>query len=180
MFLLNALTCQAALYRWTDQTGVIHFSDSLPPKEIPQEQLNLADPEQRPLLKKPLVVFQDNIFRVILISEKNDSMQFDVTYTEIHHNFPEIIRYKTRLILGSAGGGGATYLRYTAAPVEGGSATLKFTNGLSKRSPSKFETEYLYISLYYHDPEKKEDKPLYKKDIPYRKVWEKNVDGVYQ
>lgn len=179
MFILNALTCEAALYRWSDQAGIIHFSDSLPVEDVPQEQLNLVDPAQRPLLKKPLKVYQDNVFRVMLTAEDDDSVQFDVIYTEIHRTFPEIIRCKTKMYLCAVSREVTSYLTYTVVPVEGGSATLRLTNRLSKHSPSRLQTETLNINLFYRDPETNEDRALFSKEIPFGKVWEKRADGVY-
>ena len=136
---------------------------------------------------KGLVVFQDRVFKIILADEQQDKLLFDVEYTNVHHVYPEAVRGTLRLIVSSADRGQAFHiLAYTVAPVDGGDKKFSMMNALSNHSPSRLETELLHISLFVDDREKKDYRIMLKKDIPFRKVWEKrpgvnilDIAGVY-
>lgn len=181
LFLSATSMCAAGSYKWTDRDGSLHFSDSLPTYEVPKENLNPADPEQRPLLEKPLLIYSDKVFRLTLTAEEDDILKFDLTYTNIQRSYPETISGKVRLqICAVDRARSSTYLSYTVAPVEGGSKTFQLTNKLSKQSQSYLETESLYVFLYYDDRDRKEFRKLFTKEIPFGKIWHKRQGGVYQ
>ena len=174
-------TSHAASYKWTDRDGTLHFSDTPPAYEVPKENLNVADPEQRPLLVMPVVVYSDRVFRLLLTAEQDDLLQFELTYTDIQRSFPETISGNVRLqICAIDRKRSSTYLAYTVVPVEGGSKSFQLKNRLSKQSPSSLETVSLSLSLYDNGPDRKKYRNLFSKEIPFGKFWQKRKDGVYQ
>lgn len=178
---LFAVASHAANYRWTDRDGTLHFSDTPPSYEVPRNSLSIEDHEQRPLMGKGLVVFQDRVFKIVLVDEQQDKLLFDVEYANVHNAYPEAVRSTLRLIVSSVDRGRtATYLAYTVAPVNGGSNKLRLMNSLTRNSPSRLETELLHISLYVDNREKKGFRILLKKEIRFRKVWEKRAGVEYQ
>ncbi|MCM2357050.1 MAG: DUF4124 domain-containing protein [Geobacteraceae bacterium] len=181
--LLSLLTTShAASYKWTDRDGTLHFSDTPPSYEVPKDSLSFEDNEQRPLMGKGLVVYQDRVLKIVLADEQQDKLLFDVEYTDVQHVYPEAVRGTLRLMIVSSldRGRTSTYLAYTVAPVDGGSRKFSMMNALSDHSPSRLETELLHISLSVDDREKKDYRILLKKDIPFRKVWEKRAGVKYQ
>lgn len=179
--LAAAVTCVAGSYKWTDRDGTLHFSDTLPAEDVPLADLDPADPEQRPLLGKPLVVYQDKVFIVTLTKESDDLLQFDLTYTDIHRAFPEIVSSMPRLQINAVTGERIyTYLAYSVFQVEGGSKTLQFINRMSKLSPSSLETESLRISLYDYSPDRNKSRELFSTNIPFVKQWQKQKGVLYQ
>lgn len=181
LLLSATATCVAGSYKWTDQEGTLHFSDSPPAGEIPRESLDPADPEQRPLLGKPLVVYHDNVFTLTLTKETDDLLQFDLAYTNIHRSFPEVVSGAPRVQLCAITSEHFyTYLAYSVHSVEGGSKTLHLINRMSKQSPSSLETESLRIFLYNNDPDQKKARELFSTDIPFRKRWQKKKGVLYQ
>jgi len=181
LFLAAVATCVAGSYKWTDQEGTLHFSDSPPAGEIPRESLDLADPEQRPLLGKPLVVYRDNVFTLTLTKEADDLLQFDLAYTDIQRSFPAVVSGSPRVQLCAITSERFyTYLAYSVHPVEGGSKTLQLINRMSKQSPSSLETESLRIFLYDNGPDQKKARELFSKDIPFGKRWQKKKGVLYQ
>lgn len=181
LLLFHTAACQAGQYQWKDQAGTIHYSDSIPLEDVLQKHLNPADPRQRPLIKKPVILFADQVFRVRLLTEEDDSLQFDLTLNEIHRTFPDIIRGHARIFLCAVSQEVTSYLEYTVAPVEGGSTTLRLTNRLSKHSPEQLQTETLKILLYESEPGKTDVKTLFSREIPFVKIWEKKAAGmIYQ
>lgn len=180
-FIIAATASHAASYKWTDRDGTLHFSDTPPSYEVPKSTLSIEDNEQRPLMGMGHVVYQDRAFKIVLADEQQDKLLFDVEYTNVQRVYPEAIRGTLRLIVSSLDRGRtSTYLAYTVAPVDGGSRKFSMTNALSNHSPSRLETELLQISLYVDDREKKDFRILLKKEIPFRKVWEKRAGVKYQ
>lgn len=180
LFLLPVIDCQARLYRWTDPSGTVHFSDTLPSAVVPQQGLDMADPAERPLLQKPLLIFANEVFRVLLVAEEEDSLLFEVSYHEIHRTFPEIIRQQGQLYLCALSPQVTSYLEYTVAPVEGGSATLTIKNRMTRHSPSRLQTDALRLRLYLRDPQGKGMGTLFSTEIPLGKIWEKGPEGSYR
>lgn len=180
LFLVAASICAAGSYKWTDRNGSLHFSDSPPAYEIPRQNLNPADPEQRPLLDKPLLIYIDKVFRLMLIAETDDLLQFELTYTDIQRSFPEVISGNPRLQLGAVNRErSSTYLAYTVVPIEGGSKTIQLINCLSNKSPSVLETELLVISLSDYGQDRKKSLNLFTKEIPFGKIWHKRRGEIY-
>lgn len=174
-------TTHAASYKWTDRDGTLHFSDTPPSYEVPKSTLSIEDNEQRPLMGPGQVVYQDKVFKIILAEEQQDKLLFDVEYNNVQRAYPEAIRGTLRLIVSSLDRGRTyTYLAYNVAPVDGGSRKFRMTNALSNHSPDRLETELLHISLSVDDREKKEYRILLKKEIPFRKVWEKRAGVKYE
>jgi len=181
LLLAAAAPCVAGSYKWTDREGTLHFSDSPPAGDILRESLDLADPEQRPLLGKPLLVYRDNIFTLTLTKETDDLLQFDLAYTNIHRSFPEVVRGAPRVQLCAVTSERIyTYLAYSVLPVEGGSKTLQLINRMSKQSPSSLETGSLRIFLYDYGPDRKTVRELFATDIPFGKRWQKKKGVLYQ
>src|SRR6266702_4184511 len=173
-FTLLAATSRGASYKWSDEAGVLHFSDTPPPQAVPQHSFSLADADQRPLLEGDIVIFEDQVFKVMLDEEKDDELRFKVEYINIQRTFPDIIQGNALLFICAVNRERkSTYLAYTVAKVDGGSKVLTLSNKVSKQSPSRMETEGLIITLYHDDREKKEIKILFKKEIPFQKRWEK-------
>ncbi|MBP1728345.1 MAG: hypothetical protein H6Q56_718 [Deltaproteobacteria bacterium] len=171
----------AGSYRWTDRTGTLHFSDTLPAEDVPLDNLDPADPEQRPLLEKPLLIYSDKVFRLTLTAESEDLLQFELSYTDIQRIFPEVISGNARLqICAVDRERSSTYLAYSVQPVEGGRKTFQLTNRLSKQSPSDLETESLSLSLYDNGPDRKKYRNLLTREIPFGKIWHKRKGVVYQ
>jgi hypothetical protein len=180
LLFLFATSIQAASYKWTDRDGSLHFSDTPPAYEVPQKSLSIEDHEQRPLMGKGLVIYQDRVFKIVLSDEQDDKLHFKVSYNNIQRAYPEVIRGNTLIyICATQQDRTYTYLAYTVAPVEGGSTTLSLVNGLSKQSPSRLVTDSLHMTLYRDDRKTKEFKILFKKAIPFSKVWEKQAGVVY-
>jgi len=181
LLLAAAAPCVAGSYKWTDREGTLHFSDSPPAGDIPRESLDPADPEQRPLLGKPLLVYRDNVFTLTLTKEHDDLLQFDLTYTEIHRSYPEVVSGAPRVQLSAVTNERFyTYLAYSVHPVEGGSKTLQLINRMSKQSPSSLETGSLRIFLYDYGPDRKTVRELFATDIPFGKRWQKKKGVLYQ
>jgi len=180
LFLLFVPDSQAELYRWTDQAGTVHFSDTLPTATVPQSGLDFVDPAERPLLQKPLLIFEDAVFRVLLIAEEEDALQLEVSYNEIHRTFPEIIHQQAQIYLCALSPQVTSYLEYTVAPVEGGSATLSLKNRMTRHSPPRLTTDTLSLLLYLRDPQTKGFRTLSSTEIPLRKVWVKREEGSYR
>lgn len=179
--IIAATTTRAASYKWTDRDGTLHFSDTPPSYEVPKKSLSIEDDEQRPIMDKGQIVYQDRVFKIVLVDEQQDKLLFDVEYNNVQRAYPEAIRGTLRLLVSSVDRGRtSTYLSYNVAPVDGGSKKFRMMNALSNHSPSRLETEWLHISLTVDDREKKDYRILLKKEIPFRKVWEKRVGVNYQ
>jgi hypothetical protein len=179
--LLIVVPCQASSYRWTDKNGTLHFSDTPPAGYVPQRELDLSDPEQRPLIRKMPPIYRDHVFRLFLVSEQQDRLEFDLEYTAIHHSYTEIVEGRVMATISAVDSARTpTYLAYTVAPVEGGDGRVKLVNYLSKYSPSHLETDSLMLTLYRNDREKGVAKLIFNKEIPFRKSWEKIPGGRYQ
>jgi len=181
LLLAAASPSVAGSYKWTDREGTLHFSDSPPAGDILRESLDPADPEQRPLLGKPLLVYRDNVFTLTLTKESDDLLQFDLAYTNIHRSFPEVVSGAPRVQLCAVTSERIyTYLAYSVLPVEGGSKTLQLINRMSKQSPLALETGSLRIFLYDYGPDRKTVRELFATDIPFGKRWQKMRGVLYQ
>jgi len=172
---------RAASYKWTDREGTLHFSDSIPAADIPTEGLDPADPEQRPLLGKPLTVYRDKVFTIALMVESDDLLQFDLTYTDVQRTFPEVVGGTPRIQISAIPVERIyTYLAYSVAPVEGGSKTVPLMNRMSKQSPQSLETEALRLFFYEPGRDRQKLLELFSVDIPFVKRWQKRKGVTYQ
>lgn len=174
-------SCPAGSYRWTDRDGTLHFSDALPAEDIPRESLSPVDPEQRPLLVKPVILYRDPVFVVTLEGEEDDELQFSVDYSGIHHAYPELVRSPGRLLLSAVDRGNTpTYLSFTVAPVAGGSDRLTLTNAMTRHTESHLETVILRLTLSLNDRERDDRRILFTTDIPFVKHWQKREGVAYR
>ena len=179
--LLAAGICQAGSYKWTDREGTLHLSDTPPAGEVPLEDLDPADPGQRPLLGKQLLIYSDATFRLFLSAEEDDLLQFELVYTDIHRAFPDIVASAGRIFVCAVGRQeGYSYLSYSVAAVEGGSKRLQLTNALSRHSPDDLETESLRILFHTNGTGNRETRSLFTTDIPFGKSWQKRKGKKYQ
>lgn len=167
----------AASYKWTDRNGTLHYSDTPPAKDVQKSLLRLEDPEERPLLGKGQMVYQDRTFKILLADEQQDSLLFDVQYRDVQRAYPDAVTGNLRLLISAVDRSlTSTYLAYTVMPVQGGTRRFEMTNRMSGHSPQSLETDLLKI-LLYNDEDKQKVKVLLDTAIPFRKEWSKR-DGV--
>jgi hypothetical protein len=174
VLLLPFKPCHADSYRWTDRDGTLHFSDTIPADTIPQESLDITDPAQRPLMSEMPPLYQDEVFRLLLISEKPDRLEFELEYSAIHRTYKDLIKGGVFVwIVAVDSARTPSWLAWTGANVESGNGRVKLVNTLSKQSPTSLETDSLILTLYRRDRAQGVEKTLFSKEIPFRKSWEK-------
>src|SRR5512133_3173200 len=78
----------AGHFQWTDADGVVHFSDTPPSKKTRKvlrvnDDTGTASPVQSQSDRINKVVYQDDVFTLVLKNETPSSLAFELTYKDI-------------------------------------------------------------------------------------------------
>jgi hypothetical protein len=182
-FIYLSAVCNADTYGWTDKEGNLHISDLPPEDKTLENSLKVDETEPEPLVEGKRVnrvVYQDDVFRIVLVDEKYESLTFELSYINIKSAYPDIFKMEPHVYVcaGHNNESGDTYLFYDQPGMEKNknNNTITLTNKMSNQSPSDLKTTYLRLGLYqlYNDTNfKQQIRYLFNKKIPFEKKWAK-------
>lgn len=178
---MTGTTVNAQIYQWTDEEGNDHISDTPPDDETLQKSLKIIGLETEYLVQGRRInrmIYQDDVFKIVLKDETYDRLTFELTYKNIEKAFPGILKMDTTIFIcaGNDDRDKFTYLSYNTPKVTENNNTLILVNKMSDRSPSDIKTTHLSILLYrsYRNAQGKANgRNLFYKQIPFNKIWAK-------
>lgn len=171
----------AGYFQWTDADGAVHFSDTPPSKKTRKvlrvnDDTGTASPVQSQSDRINKVVYQDDVFTLVLKNETPSSLAFELTYQDIDRAFPRVLKSETTVFLSAVSGTatGTLFLLHDTPKIEGTNNTVTVLNQLTKQSPSDMETDNLRFTLYQENKGRGYIGKLFEKRIPFKKVWWKS------